>query len=177
MAVTTQAISDEECDRGPGCSDCAREREVAPAAEDFAGRHREAYQAMRPEDKLLDAILSLAVSHDRICQESAHQFRRLIGTSELNPATTPDVVLGRSAQVTIDDAFTAYRSEVIEVCAIVAAAAQRRISGVLRIFVSELAEGFDLNKTETEELMRPIFRESGIEDRFEARHEYEVYGL
>jgi hypothetical protein len=143
---------------------------------DFAERHSEAYLAMRPEEKLLGDILGLAVSHDRICQESAHQFRRLIGTSVISPATTPDIVLDRGAQIKIDDEFNAYRNEVVELCAIVAAAA-RRVSGVLRIFGSGLAGQLDLDQAGREELMRPIFRESGIEDRFEPRFGHEVYGL
>lgn len=143
----------------------------------FTDRHRDAYFAMTPESRLLDNILGLAVSHDRICQESAHRFRRLIGTSELIPATTPDVVLDRSAQIEIDDTFNAYRNEVVELCATVAAATERRVSGVLRIFASELAGSLDLDDAGREELLRPIFRESGIEHRFEVRQGYEVYGF
>lgn len=145
--------------------------------DDFGERRREASHAMRPEDNLLHDILEMAVSQDRICQESTHRFRRLIGTSAIDPATTPDIVLDRSAQIVIDDALNDYKCEVVSLCAIVVAATERRVSGVLRIFVSELAGGLNLDTAEREELLRPIFRESGIEHRFEPRDEYEVYGL
>jgi hypothetical protein len=140
---------------------------------DFDDRHHDAYLAMEPAAHLLEHLLDIAVSHDRICQESAHKFRSLLGTSQLSPTT--GVVLDRSAQIKVDDAFNAYTNEVVQLCAIVAEAAERRISGVHRVFVGELAGGFDLDRADRDELMRPIFRESGIEDRFEPRFGYEVY--
>ena len=118
-----------------------------------------------PETRVLDAILSVAVSHDRVCQYMEDKLRRELG------------IRGGAHGRPHDDAeLNDLLFSVIELCAILAPAAMRRIPAP--VFAKAVA--FDgtieeLQGDELEAFMRPIFEESGIGSRFEVRSGYQVY--
>ena len=121
-----------------------------------------------PETRVLDAILSVAESHDRVCQYLENKLHRELGIRGG----------GLHGQPHDDAELNAYLSSVIELCAILTPAAMRRIPAP--VFAKAVA--FDgtieeLQGDELEAFMRPIFEESGIGSRFEVRSGYQVYEL
>lgn len=121
--------------------------------------------APAPETRILEAILSVATSHDRVCQHTEDKLHRKLGIrgDEHSPRHG-------------DDALNAHLYSVIELCAILAPAAMRRIPAP--IFAKAVAFNGTIEELQGDELnafMRPIFEESGIGPRFEVRTGYQVY--
>ena len=112
--------------------------------------------AQLPAPRVLDAILSVAVAHDRVCQYAR-----------------TNVEHGASRH--LEDRVGDYRWAVVELCAILAPAALRHVPEP----AYAKAIGFDgtiegLAGDDLDEFMRPIFREAGIEHRFEVRDGFVV---
>jgi len=118
-----------------------------------------------PETRVLDAILSVAESHDRVCQYMEDKLRRDLGIRG-----------GAHGQPHDDAELNALLFSVIELCAILAPAAMRRIPAP--VFAKAVAVDGTIEELQGDELeafMRPIFEESGIGSRFEVRSGYQVY--
>lgn len=113
--------------------------------------------ASDPATRVLDAVLNVAVHHDRVCQYVAHKVEH-----------------GASRHLV--DRVGDYQWAVVELCAILAPTAMRHVPE--RAYARAI--GFDgtiesLTGDDLDEFMRPIFREAGIEHRFEVRTGYVVY--
>jgi len=118
-----------------------------------------------PETRVVDAILSVAVSHDRVCQYLENKLHRELG------------IRGGAHGRPHDDAeLNDLLFSVIELCAILAPAALRRIPAP--IFAKAVAFNGTIEGLQGDELdafLRPIFEEAGIGARFEVRSGYQVY--
>jgi hypothetical protein len=119
-----------------------------------------------PATQVLDSILSVAMSHDTLCQFYENELYREMGLSGGRPSTN----LG-------DSELNAYVYHVIELCAILTPAAQRRVPS-LAVFAEAVAGTGAIESLQgaaLEEFMRPIFEESGIGNRFEVRSGYQAF--
>ena len=128
---------------------------------EFTERHSIRGYDIKPsaEARVLDAILSVAMSHDTVCQYHESRMYKQLGQGDRDDSALNDYVYG-----------------VIELCAILAPAALRRIPA--RVFAKATADNGEIQSlrgAELESFMRPIFEESGIGERFEAGTGYDVY--
>lgn len=127
-----------------------------------------AFERLTPRARLLDAILALAVAHDKVCQsvdETVYAYYGITRGGE-------PIAFGNADDGPLSD----LRYTTIELCAAVAEAAVRRLPA-FEPFADELAGGgivLGLRGAALDAFMRPIFEESGIGDRFEVRMRHEV---
>ena len=134
---------------------------TAEEVAEFTERHSIRGYDIKPSDeaRVLDAILSVATSHDTVCQYNENRIYKQLGQADRDDSALNDYIYG-----------------VIELCAILAPAALRRVPA--RVFARATADNGEiqaLNGAELEAFMRPIFEESGIGERFESRTGYAVY--
>lgn len=111
-----------------------------------------------PAQRVLDDLLTLVVSHDRVCQWYERFAYDYYGMEVPTPRPQRD-----------DAPFTSCIYEMIELCARVAPAAMRRIPE-LAVWQKAATRYFDhlasANDDELRELLFPIFEESGIPERY-----------
>jgi hypothetical protein len=120
---------------------------------------------------MLDAIFSVAVSHDRHCQKLEDALYRAVA---LRGSTKRTATVDSHE---MEDLIGDLRWATVDLCAAIAEAAVRRVLGTRpldrRISDTGLIE--ELHPADLEQFMRPIFEESGIGDRFEVRSAAQVY--
>lgn len=147
--------------------------------DDFDAFHREfeatraAFEEVRGHDvklsaeaRVLDSILSVAISHDTVVQHYEDRLEAQLGLrGDRQPFQDDDSRVN-------DHAYA-----VVELCASLAAAALRRVPttpAFTEIISTSDAIG-SLQGEDLEGFMRPIFEESGIGERFEVRTGHQVY--
>ena len=107
---------------------------------------------------VLDSILSVAVSHDTVCQYAESRMYKQLGLDG------------------DDSRLNDYLYSAVTLCAILAPAAMRRVPApVYAKAIARSGEIESLNGDELDAFMRPIFEEAGIGERFEVRTGYQVY--
>lgn len=121
---------------------------------------------LSPEQQVLGSILRTAIYHDTVCQHLEAKMYRKLGLH------------GYSHEKEHDDGdLLDYVAEAVQVSAVLAAAALRRIPSIPVFVKAAAGKGAieELCGDDLEAFMRPIFEDSGIGERFEVRTGYQVY--